>query len=1022
MGVLTPEDTTNFPGLSALKYRVGRHYSFKESMLASISTFPALSSLTARSDDDMAIATLDSWAMVLDVLSFYQERIINEGYLRTATERLSVLELAKHISYRLKPGAAASTFFAFSMNEAPGAPLTAVIPVGTKIQSVPEQGQLPQTFETVEQIEAHVDWNSIKLQTRKRFIPAFGDDEIYLDGIVTGLQLGDGLLMIGDERANNVGNENWDFRKVKELSPDKDLNITKVTFDRGLGVTINDKKVNPAAKNFKIYALKQKASLFGYNAPDFKTLSGTIKNQFLPPGLTGDYFNGIAFDHYVFSRTDGNINFNWGAGSPNPVINADNFSVRWTGLILAPVSAPITFYTTSDDGVRLWVNDQSVFQSWVDQTNGENSGTITLQGGQFYNFRLEYYEHGGSAVITLGWSWPGVGRTIIPAQYFNATNYNDWPGYSISAISQEDYAIYLDALYPKIVKDSWLVISTGAYQEVYNVADVNESSRKGFTLALKTTKVNLLGENLVEQFDTHVRDAVVYAQSEELQITEMPVDDAIVDYQTITLTNLMPGLYAGQNIIFTGKRMRFQITTATGKPLFEVENNLTATRNLSIDDQLIILQKAESISPALERWTLQDSGGFVGTIEVSPNTYTLLPSSATDDAVSELHIIKSIVPGADPTTIILNEKLVNFFDPATVGINANIAASTHGETKTETLGSGDSSKVFQKFALKQSPLTYVSDVSASGVKSTLQVRVNDILWKEVPSFYGIQPKEKVFITSVADDGTVTIEFGDGITGARLPTGTGNVAATYRVGIGSGGLLKAGQLSMLLTPQLGVNKVANPLATSGAADPETLDDARENSPITVLTLDRIVSVKDFENFTRAFAGIGKALAEMIWNGNEQEVYITIAGADTQPVDELSDLYKNLVLAVQASGHNYTTVSIHSYNPITFSVVAGIKTDADYLFDKVKEQVILALQQAFSFESRAFGQDVTLAEVMTVIQSVKGVIYVDINSLDGADPFSASGSQRIVSNTATLQNGSIVSAQLLTINEITINQIL
>src|SRR3954453_9455635 len=146
IALLTPEDTHNFPGLSALQYRIGMHYSFKQSMLNSISKYPALDKLTSRYNDDFAVATLDAWATVLDVLSFYQERIINEGYLRTATERLSVLQLARHISYRLKPGVAASTFLAFSMNEAPGAPASAIIPVGTKVQSVPEQNQLPQVF------------------------------------------------------------------------------------------------------------------------------------------------------------------------------------------------------------------------------------------------------------------------------------------------------------------------------------------------------------------------------------------------------------------------------------------------------------------------------------------------------------------------------------------------------------------------------------------------------------------------------------------------------------------------------------------------------------------------------------------------------------------------------------------------------------------------------------------------------------------------------------------------------------
>jgi len=93
----------NRPGLSALAYRLATHSRFKGAMLRGISTRPALQALTTRDDDDPAIALVDAWAVTLDVLAFYQERIANEGYLRTATERRSLLELARTIGYELRP-------------------------------------------------------------------------------------------------------------------------------------------------------------------------------------------------------------------------------------------------------------------------------------------------------------------------------------------------------------------------------------------------------------------------------------------------------------------------------------------------------------------------------------------------------------------------------------------------------------------------------------------------------------------------------------------------------------------------------------------------------------------------------------------------------------------------------------------------------------------------------------------------------------------------------------------------------
>src|SRR6476646_938632 len=121
VAVLTPMPTGNRPGLDALSYRVGTHATFLETMKARLSSadFPELRGLTTRAADDPSIALLDGWATVGDVLTFYQERIANEGYLRTAVERRSVLELARAIGYELNPGVAASTFLAFTVEDAP---------------------------------------------------------------------------------------------------------------------------------------------------------------------------------------------------------------------------------------------------------------------------------------------------------------------------------------------------------------------------------------------------------------------------------------------------------------------------------------------------------------------------------------------------------------------------------------------------------------------------------------------------------------------------------------------------------------------------------------------------------------------------------------------------------------------------------------------------------------------------------------------------------------------------------------
>ena len=119
----TPARVHNPPGLSAIAYRVGRHGDFLASMKARLSSTdtPALAALGTREMSDFSLALADAMATSLDVLSFYTERYAQEHYLRTATERLSVREMARLIGYRLAPGVAASTHLAFKLLEAPGA-------------------------------------------------------------------------------------------------------------------------------------------------------------------------------------------------------------------------------------------------------------------------------------------------------------------------------------------------------------------------------------------------------------------------------------------------------------------------------------------------------------------------------------------------------------------------------------------------------------------------------------------------------------------------------------------------------------------------------------------------------------------------------------------------------------------------------------------------------------------------------------------------------------------------------------
>jgi hypothetical protein len=137
-------------------------------------------------------------------------------------------------------------------------------------------------------------------------------------------------------------------------------------------------------------------------------------------GVRADYFKGMNFDSLVLTRTDPDIDFNWGdPGGPDPLVGDDNFSVRWSGQVEAAFTETYTFYARTDDGVRLWVEGQLLIDNWVNRSATENKATIDLVAGQFYSVVMEYYEDGGGAVAELRWSSPHTPKQIIPQAAFS---------------------------------------------------------------------------------------------------------------------------------------------------------------------------------------------------------------------------------------------------------------------------------------------------------------------------------------------------------------------------------------------------------------------------------------------------------------------------------------------------------------------------------------------------------------------------------------------------------------------------
>ena len=813
-GTTPQERHYNRPGQPVISYRLGTHSTFLDRMKERLSgkSIPdgknkdskPLKKLTTRSPDDPSIAILDAWALVTDVLTFYQERIANEGFLRTATERRSVLEMARAIGYELKPGVAAGTYLAFTLEDAKGAPGVVTIDEGISVLSIPGQNEKPQVFETIETIEGRVEWNALKPRMTKPLKLGLGAKEVYLSGVDTGLKPGDGLLFVGDERELDLSSERWDFRRVQTVTTDQVAGYTKVTWDEGLGWKYKNRTILPPQKNLEIYSFGQRAALFGYNAPDFRAMADTVKKAYLMREPT--------------------------------------------------------------------IND------------------------------------------------------------------TEWPDFKISSTD----TIYLDSIYKEILPDSWLVLTIPEYMEIYQAGTVAEDSQSNFTISAKTTRVTLKGENL-DLFNDKLRETVVFAQSQLLEMAEVPISTHVSE-DFIILDCKIDNLSEGQLMVVSGENV------INGEEVSEI-----------------------------------------------------VTLSGTEDI-------------GDLTKIVFSQALANSYQRDTVTINANVVQATHGETVSEVLGSGNAGESYQKFLLKKAPLTYVSASTPGGALSTLGIHVDGVLCQEAPSFFDLDSDDRNYIVRIDDDSNTYITFGDGKKGARLPTGIENITATYRNGIGPEGEVSAGSLTLLQSRPPGIRSVTNPLAASGAQSPEQLSDARRNAPVTVQTLDRIVSLQDFENLARSFAGIGKAQARALHVGQSRFVHITVASSSGSEVGKTSETYEDLCNAIDSFRNPVESVEVDGFQPRTFSIDALLIIDERYFADDVKSQVETALIDEFSFDNRDFGQPVSAAEVFSVMQSVEGVIAIDLNKLelDHVESNSVSSTTILSSGKARVENETILQAELLLLN--------
>ena len=999
---MTPATINNRPGLSAIAYRVGTYGAFMASMEADLSDsnlfageLPnALIGLRARSTDDLSIALLDAWACVADVLSFYQERIANEGYLRTATELFSVLELARLVGYELRPGVSASTFLSILLEDGyrinvpagmgaqsvpagPGGGGGSALPatgaaagaaaIAAAAAGVPSGGgaaEMPQTFETSEDLTARAEWNQLlPRQTAPLKIDLEDPSSyatLYLQG-TPNVAAGARLLLVdtqtGTRQLARVGGVTPDFtnqRTQVEIVPPAATGgptpVQKLTDQLSAAIAHPVSPQSTLTRRVVTEVLRPLAETLATGPPESLPAELRSATEKLAEVVPSDprytdlrpwvlrLLNDIEL---TLSRIAPPFT---GHGTPEPppiqaahpeteteqlAHGRDAFaSLRRlvTPLLKPPAHNPPSRYDLSSSLSALSPPGDAAVR--IAATFHPELGPDVLYGAWS---RLSSREPTIEVfLLKLSASMYGQAAPKLPPAT-GVIEEETTTGPTDPPLNGEDPStLYLDSDYPQLTAGGYAVIEIPDAPDqpptrlIFRIAATNSVARADYGLTGKSTRLTLDGQwwsptnGSNADFET-LRTASVFTDSEQLDLAQAPLTSPIRGAR-IELDGALDGLAPGRWMIVSGQRI---LGPQKGLP------------TVAASELVMLADVKQHLSRA--------------------------PGETTH------------------TWIELATPLAYVYERDSVKIYANVVRATHGETTTQVLGSGDAAQTGQQFSLSRSPLTYTAAATPSGVASSLTVRVNEVQWHEAPGLAALRPGDHDYLTQTDQQNTTTVRFGDGIRGARLPTGVENVVATYRTGIGSVGNLAAGRISQLASKPLGVNGVNNPIAATGGANRDSQDEARHNAPLSVTALDRLVSVQDYEDFARVFAGIGKASAVALSNGRRRLVHVTVAGSDDIPIDETSDLFVDLLSALEGYGDPELGVALAVRELLVIVLSARVRVLPDYSWPLVAPHVRAALLDQFGFAARELGQDATAGRILACLQGVAGVAWAELDAL-------------------------------------------
>jgi hypothetical protein len=878
-----PQVVSNPPGLGQIAYRVDDFTGFRRALLRPLLNEQAIG-VWRPAPGDLGLQVLEWWAYLADILTFYNERIANESYLRTATQASSLANLVALIGYQPAPGIAATGNVAVTRTAAhPDEPL--VIPPGMRISSVPTPGVQGQTFEVDGSTPASFSGvSSIQVIVPPSTDLAVDDTSgnpasVLLSGKVSGIKTGDQLLLV--EKGFTGSDDNWSLVTADAPVPQTDPNTgavnTSVPFSAGdwgptapptplTGIGHIGKAVTTAS------ATILRASELGGEAPSPAAgLAGgpAVTAPSRPPtSVTGA--SRVAAEHLATGGTDlaeaavaefGS--YFWHPGMPHKIVFVP--PRQWEDYrLMRPVAAAALWnrpHTTSGGKV-------------IGPASASGSGMVV---------------HLSAAV-----------RGIAPGDMVLF----DGGAASASALG----------VVTSITEDFWTV----SYPPVSSSHAVLESS----VHIPHPTPSGSSGVTPPDIALAHTVLTVALAASDT---------STLQGFSDLGAVAVRYGFKDVGTIIGTPQPTLKSLPTPATVPSAYTPPTATTTALLQDSTGAGVLVTFSAAGPSQVTLTGADSPPAA------------IP--ATAPLIAPLELLLDVVPVSRGTTV-----------------------------TNEVLGNGKAALINQSFTLAKSPLTYLAsgDISVPA----LAVYVDMVRWQQVQSFYGQGASAKVYVVTRSPDQTVTtITFGDGINGARLTSGTGNVTATYRYGSGAASP-PAGRLTTISQPQPNLASVQNPVAVSPGKDPQAPADVRANAPASVFTFGRAISAVDYEVIAGQAPGVSRVAAYWTFDGAEQRTMVTIyVGGDAAAASA----------ALAGSDDPNRPVTVLSATPIALSLSATVVVDADYQVPAVVSAATAALADTdeglFSPADMGIGQRLYVSAIDEALR-VPGVVAVHDLTVTGA----------------------------------------